>query len=116
MAAFVTFPAGWTSTCGCARNTVESQNPGASRAQAGGHAATPQLTGAELRVLQKELAAVERKMDRAHGAVGKIHARMATHDQSDYVGLASLTEQLRALESEHEALETRWLELSEQLD
>ena len=99
-----------------ARNTVESQNPGASRAQAGGHAATPQLTGAELRVLQKELAAVERKMDKAHGAVGKIHARMATHDQSDYVGLASLTEQLRALESEHEALETRWLELSEQLD
>lgn len=82
---------------------------------ASGSAQSAVVSGAELRALQKELASIERKMDKSQTAVGTLHAQMAEHDQSDYVGLASLTEQLRALESEHEQLEERWLELSEQV-
>ncbi|SNU01765.1 ATPase components of ABC transporters with duplicated ATPase domains [Ruaniaceae bacterium KH17] len=74
------------------------------------------LTGAELRALQKELSSLERKMEKSETAVGKIHAQMAQHDQSDYAGLAALTGQLRTLEAEQESLEERWLEVSAQLD
>jgi hypothetical protein len=38
---------------------------------------------------------------------------LAAFDQSDHVGLAELTRQLRALEDEVASQEGRWLELSE---
>ena len=44
------------------------------------------------------------------------HEELARHDQSDYVGLGALTEQLRTLEAEIADVETRWLELSEELE
>ena len=44
------------------------------------------------------------------------HDELAGHDQSDYVGLGRLTDELRTLEGEIADLETRWLELSEQLE
>jgi len=44
-----------------------------------------------------------------------IHAKMADHDQSDYAGVATLTDQLRELDEENGALEERWLELSDLL-
>ena len=44
-----------------------------------------------------------------------LHSALAAHDQSDYVGLQKITDELRAVEAEIEELEERWLELSELL-
>ncbi len=78
--------------------------------------ATPKVLGAERRTLEKELAAVERRMQRLIREAKDIHADMATHDQSDYEGLADLNKQLRAGEAETSELEHRWLELTDLLD
>ena len=70
-------------------------------------------TAAERRAAAKELQAVERKLTRIGEAIAALHDRLASHDQSDYQGLNSLADELRAAESERDALEERWLELSE---
>ena len=74
------------------------------------------LTGAELRNAEKELASVSRKLEKVTGQISRVHDRMAAHDQSDYVGLGALSDELRALEQAMEDLELRWLELSEVLE
>lgn len=74
------------------------------------------LTGAERRAAQKELAAVERRMDKTASKIEGVHAKMADHDQSDFDGLMKLTEKLRQLESENDELEEHWLELSEAVE
>jgi ATPase subunit of ABC transporter with duplicated ATPase domains len=73
------------------------------------------LSGAELRSAQKEHAAAGRKIEKLEAQIAGLHEAMAQHDQSDYVGLGDLTEQLRSLESQLETVETRWLELEELL-
>ncbi len=73
------------------------------------------LSGAELRTVQKELAAVERRMDRLQQQVHGARASLADHDQSDYVGLGSEMERIGRLEAELRELEERWYELSEQV-
>ncbi|MGA4670412.1 ABC-F family ATP-binding cassette domain-containing protein [Propionibacteriaceae bacterium Y1923] len=70
-------------------------------------------SSAERRALQKEIASIERRLDRLHAEVNTLHQRMADHDQSDYPGLQQLAEDLRAVEDETAGLEERWLELSE---
>ncbi len=80
-------------------------------------AASPSgLSGAERRAAQKELAAVERRMDKTASKIEGVHAKMADHDQSDFDGLMKLTEKLRQLESENDELEEHWLELSEAVE
>lgn len=74
------------------------------------------LSGAERRTLQKELAAVERRIAKLGSDVAAVHERMAAHDHSDYAGLQRLMDQLRELEDETATLEDRWLDLSESLD
>ena len=73
------------------------------------------LSGAELRALQKELSALERRMEKLQGQIEAVHERMAAHDQSDFTGLAELSDELRGLEDELAQREERWLELSEEL-
>ena len=75
----------------------------------------PALTGAESHAAQKELGAVERRMQKLERQTGALHTKLAEHDQSDYVGLAKITAELREVEGEIESLEERWLELSELL-
>jgi ATPase subunit of ABC transporter with duplicated ATPase domains len=78
---------------------------------------TTGLSGAELRAVQKELAAVDRRLGRLAGQIEDKHHELAvmsrSGDQSDHVGLARLTRELKALEDKVAASETRWLELSE---
>ncbi|WRS29138.1 ABC-F family ATP-binding cassette domain-containing protein [Actinomycetaceae bacterium MB13-C1-2] len=76
---------------------------------------TTVASGAELRAIQKEIAATERKMDKLEMSVEKLHEKMANHDQSDFEGLSELTGELHRLTEEKDQLEERWLELSEQL-
>lgn len=79
-------------------------------------AAAPALSGAALRAAEKELTALDRRLGKVTDQVAAKHEELARHDQSDYVGLGRLTDELRTLEGEIADLETRWLELSEQLE
>jgi len=73
------------------------------------------LTGAERRAAEKELASLERRLDKLSQQISRVHERMADHDQTDFEGLQSYTNELRELETESSELEDRWLELSEEL-
>ncbi|MSS83751.1 ABC-F family ATP-binding cassette domain-containing protein [Actinomycetaceae bacterium WB03_NA08] len=73
------------------------------------------LSGAELHAAQKELAAAERKIEKLDKQAEALQQKMASHDQSDFEGLAKLTAQLQALTEEKDATEEHWLELSEQV-
>jgi ATPase subunit of ABC transporter with duplicated ATPase domains len=70
-------------------------------------------TGAAVYANRKEIAAIERKLERVAGQIDALHTEIAEHDHSDYTGLGALTAKLRALEDENAGLEERWLELSD---
>jgi ATPase subunit of ABC transporter with duplicated ATPase domains len=94
------------------RREAESQDSAAGSAPSGG-AEEPSIGGAELRALQKEVSSIERRLEKLSGLIAAKHEELAAHDQGDYVGLQTLTEQLHAQEDEVAQLEERWLELSE---
>ena len=96
-----------------AATTAASDAATATRAAA---SASPALAGAELRNAQKEIASIDRRLAKLADRVARTHELLAEHDQSDYQGLGVLTDELRGLENEVADLETRWLELSEQLE
>jgi ABC transport system ATP-binding/permease protein len=78
--------------------------------------ATPKpeaMSGAQRRAAEKELTSVDRQLARLADRIAAKHVELADHDQSDHVGITRLTAELRALEEEVGALESRWLELSE---
>jgi len=80
-------------------------------------AAKPQaMSGAERRAAEKELAATDRQLAKFADRIAAKHRELAEHDQSDHVGLASLTQELRGLEDEVAATESRWLQLLETLE
>ncbi|WP_194421927.1 ABC-F family ATP-binding cassette domain-containing protein [Microbacterium abyssi] len=79
-------------------------------------AATPQLDGAALRAAQKEVASLERKIQKLTEQIDRSKHALVEHDQSDYEGLAEKMKAIAGLETEVEENELRWLELSEQLD
>ncbi len=81
----------------------------------GSSAGAAVLSGAEAHAAQKELGAIERRMQKLEKQTESLHAKLAGHDQSDYQGLQEITAQLQEVERENEELEERWLELSEQL-
>ncbi|WP_010551085.1 ABC-F family ATP-binding cassette domain-containing protein [Brachybacterium paraconglomeratum] len=81
----------------------------------GSSAGAAALSGAEAHAAQKELGAIERRMQKLEKQTESLHAKLAGHDQSDYQGLQEITAQLQEVERENEQLEERWLELSEQL-
>ncbi|HTY32868.1 ABC-F family ATP-binding cassette domain-containing protein [Mycobacterium sp.] len=74
------------------------------------------MSGAQRRTAEKELAAVDRQLARLAERIAAKHHELADHDQSDHVGLTRLTGELRGLEQEVAATESRWLELSELLE
>ncbi|KBZ62992.1 ABC-F family ATP-binding cassette domain-containing protein [Mycobacterium colombiense] len=79
--------------------------------------AAPQaMSGAQRRAAEKEVASVDRQLARLAERIADKHNELAAHDQSDHVGITRLTQELRALEDEVAATESRWLELSELLE
>jgi ATPase subunit of ABC transporter with duplicated ATPase domains len=102
------------------RSETEARTASAVGTPAGATAApaSPNATigGAERRSAEKEVSSIERRLSKLSAEIAAAHERLAEHDQSDYEGLGLLTDQLRTLESTVADLETRWLELSEQLD
>jgi ABC transport system ATP-binding/permease protein len=75
-----------------------------------------QISGAELRAAEKELGAIDRRLARLADQIAAKHRELADHDQSDHVGIARLTEQLRDLEGGVTELENRWMDVSENLE
>ena len=81
-----------------------------------GHGASRKLDIAAQRAATKELAAIERRLAKIPLEIAEVHVRIAEHDQRDYLGLAAHMETVASLESKLSDLETRWLELTEQLE
>ncbi|PZF10965.1 ABC transporter ATP-binding protein [Curtobacterium sp. MCPF17_011] len=80
-----------------------------------GATAAPTLSGAERRVVEKEMSALDRRIGKLAQDRKKRLDAFAAHDQSDYEGLGKLQAELTALDAEVEQLEERWLEVAEQL-
>ena len=100
--------------------SVGSAKTGGGSAKTGGSSAAErsgaELSGAERRAAEKEVNSIDRRLAKLADKVAQMHARMAEHDQSDYVGLRKHADDLRDLEAEVAELEDRWLELSEKLN
>lgn len=73
------------------------------------------LTGGQRRETQREVSAIERKLEKHTERVAQLHRQLADHDQNDFAGIQALAEELTDIEAEVEELEERWLELSELL-
>lgn len=97
------------------RSAQESQPSQASRPPMSGPS-RPAMSGAQRRAAEKEVASLDRQLARLADRIEDKHHELAAHDQSDHVGITRLTQELRALEDEVAATESRWLELSELLE
>ncbi len=98
------------------RAAEKAQGRGASAPGPSDASTTPALSGAELRAAEKELAAVERKMERLQADIAKSRNGLADLDQADYQLLNLEMAKITALEDDVAALEERWLELSAALE
>ena len=78
-------------------------------------AAPKGLDGAALRTAQKEVAALERRIQKLTEQVDKAKHALADHDQADYAGLGDKMKAIGDTEAEIEELELRWFELTEEI-
>jgi ATPase subunit of ABC transporter with duplicated ATPase domains len=76
---------------------------------------SPSLSGAELRAAQKEVSALERRLEKLEAQIDASRTALADHDQSDYVGLGVEMSRITDLEKERDQVEERWFELTEQI-
>ncbi len=76
----------------------------------------PAMSGAQRRTAEKELTSTDRQLARLAERIAAKHRELAEHDQSDHISITKLTAELRALESQVTATESRWMELSEMLE
>ncbi|MDN6399521.1 MAG: ABC-F family ATP-binding cassette domain-containing protein [Brachybacterium sp.] len=107
--------AGGAGSSGGSAGSGSGPSPASDGAADSSAAGASGLSGPESHAAQKELGAAERRLQKLDRQTKSLHTKLADHDQSDYVGLAEITAQLREVEGEIENLEERWLELSELL-
>src|SRR5215207_6066147 len=105
-------PAGTPALAATGASTTSSVAAGGAAAAP----AAPALASAKRRTAEKELSSIDRRLEKLAAEIARLHERLAVHDQSDYVGLGALGDELRALEASVAELETRWLEVSESLE
>ncbi|MGN8025046.1 ABC-F family ATP-binding cassette domain-containing protein [Microbacterium sp. 22242] len=94
---------------------LEQAQPKGAAASSHAAAAEPALNGADRRTAEKEIAALERRMQKLAQQIDRAKHALADHDQSDYAGLGERMKEISAQEAEVEELELRWFELTEQL-
>nr|WP_309233478.1 ATP-binding cassette domain-containing protein [Conexibacter sp. W3-3-2] len=87
----------------------------ASAARAGAPAQKPGLSGGEARTARKEVARLERAIEKLETREAQLHEDMA-QAATDFDRLRGLQEELTTLTAEKEELEASWMELSEQLE
>ncbi|MGV9193503.1 ABC-F family ATP-binding cassette domain-containing protein [Microbacterium sp. MC2] len=85
-------------------------------ATGGTDAGAPALSGAERRAAEKELASLDRRIEKLTGQIDRHRVALADHDQGDYVGLGEKMRVIGELEAERDDLELQWLELGEALE
>lgn len=93
-------------------------NPQESLSFRGGNresSSSPRLSGAALRDAEKNLARIERALEKLATDEAKLHEQMAAHDPGDYAGLAELAVKQAEYNTKREKLEVEWLEASELL-
>jgi len=73
------------------------------------------LTGAALRDAQKNLARLERALEKLASDEAVLHGKMAEHDTNDFDDLRSLSAKQSELNKKRDDLEAEWLETSELL-
>jgi ATPase subunit of ABC transporter with duplicated ATPase domains len=73
------------------------------------------LSGAERHALDKEYKSLNRQIENLKASIATIHTQMATHDQSDYEGLARVSTELGTATTNLDALESRWLDVADKL-
>ncbi len=79
-------------------------------------AAVSGMSSAELRNTKKEIASIDRKMEKLSARIDALHTELAQHDPTDGPGLAALTTEVTTLEKQVSDHEHRWIELSELID
>ena len=79
-------------------------------------AAISGLSSAELRNTKKEIASIDRKMEKLSARIDALHTEMAQHDPTDAAGLIALTTEVGKLEQQVSDHEHRWIELSDLID
>jgi ABC transport system ATP-binding/permease protein len=77
--------------------------------------ASSSLSGAERRNLEKDLARIERMLDKRNQEKTALETELASFDQSNYTGLIALGEKLAGLSSEIDQLELDWLDAQHRL-
>ncbi|WP_297951629.1 ABC-F family ATP-binding cassette domain-containing protein [uncultured Microbacterium sp.] len=92
-----------------------AKNAGSAASGSTAPSATPALAGADRRAAEKEVSAIERRLQRLQKDLDAMDVRLAdAHD--DYDALLALQAQRDAVTTEITTLEERWLELGEELD
>lgn len=94
--------------------SARAAETGPAPAAAAGNGSTG-LSGAELRAAQKEVTALERRLEKLQGQINASRTALADHDQSDFQGLATEMAAIRAMEDEVAEVENRWFELTERI-
>ena len=87
-----------------------SSNPGNAAASS-----APVLSGGEQRPLRKLITSHEKKIETLKGKIEKKQLEMAAADQSDYLVLTAMQEEIADFETQIEALELEWFEAAEKL-
>jgi len=94
------------------RSRARRASLSAAAAQAAGTAsARPVSSAAAERLAKKELAKLERQIEKLSEREAALHAELAA-SSTDYVKLTELGEQLRSVHAEKAGLEERWLQVA----
>ncbi|WP_217951855.1 ABC-F family ATP-binding cassette domain-containing protein [Adlercreutzia caecimuris] len=75
----------------------------------------PALSGGEQRELRKLMASNEKRIGTLKGKIEKKQMEMAAADQSDYLVLTAMQEEIADFQDQIEALELEWLDAAEKL-
>ncbi|NRQ48247.1 ABC-F family ATP-binding cassette domain-containing protein [Aeromicrobium stalagmiti] len=94
----------------------EQDTPAASNPSSAGHVKASKLSSAEERTTRKEVASIDRKMEKLTARIDALHVELAEHDPSDVPGLLARSTEVKDLEAQVAAHEERWLELTELLE
>jgi len=96
------------------QRSLRAATPTAGAPAASSSAGAPALAGAERRAAEKELSAIDRRLEKLAASLAALDVRLAeAHD--DYPALMALQSERDALTGEMTQLEDRWLELGEAL-
>ncbi len=99
-----------------ARQRQRTRSGSAADAAAAPALKEPALSGAERRVVEKEVASVERRLAKIARERAEATDKMHDTDPSDFEALTKLGDRVNALAAEADELEMKWLELTASLE